>query len=73
MNKRALDEARQTLRSTLEENTRLMQEREASESETYAVTEMLRRELQEKIAETERLKGVVSKVALRLWVTCATD
>lgn len=61
MSKRALEEAKETLRQTVEENCRLTQERDATQQETYAVTESLRRDLQEKTTTIQHLQTLSDK------------
>ncbi|GMH39630.1 hypothetical protein BSKO_07528 [Bryopsis sp. KO-2023] len=57
--KRALAETKAKYSQLLEENKRLLQDRENTERENYEVTEYLRKEL---LAKTERLVGVDNQI-----------
>lgn len=57
--KQALAETKANFSKLVEENRRLLKEREANQKESYEVTEYLRKEL---LIKTERLLGIDEKI-----------
>lgn len=57
-----MEETKTKLQEVLKENQRLTAERDASQRETYEVTEFLRRDLQEKTSNIEQIQILIQKV-----------